>query len=257
MSRKKIERQGAETRIKVDLMGLELKSLAAVIDEWSGTMVRDKRKLLAFRDAMMAGLKMGKKESVEREIVEDEYLVMCDVVQFLEDAGGVGDEVVCQLHISECELHPFHRAVPCPPEEMGSLQIQIDSGTKCEVVARDLVVKRLPISESTVKNAVNPRKSRRYDTSAEQRFLVSLFLDACSHPASDEQLAKQVVLLDTLVATGYPAIAVYYLVQRAHEVPRPISLYPNARRGIEALCNKVAPERQRRFSDLSELPTSE
>lgn len=251
MPRKRVERKAKECQIKERLIGLELKALSMVLDDWCRTKVKDKRKLQAFRDAIMTGLATGRKEEVEHEIVEDEYLVMCDIVDFFRETGNVETKAVHKVHLTGHRVKSFSRAFPCPPKMFKKFRIQISSGRKREVIARKLVAERLSVSETTVKNAVRHMKTRRFNTSPEQRLLVSLFFDASSFPNSKEQSVIQKMLLDALLATEFPPIAIYYLVQTAHDLSEPIAVTCNTAEEVKKLCELVAPKSKMCFSSLT------
>ncbi len=251
MPRKKNEREAKECRIKEYLIGLELKALSVVLGGWSMTGVMDKRKLQAFRDAIMAGLARGKKEEVEREIVEDEYLVMCDVVDSIRETDNVEARVLHKVCLTGRRSRSFSRAFPCPPKMFKEFKFKISSGRKREVIARKLVATRLLASETTIKNVVRHMKPRRYETSPEQRLLASLFFDASSFPSSKELVAIRITLLDALLATEYPPIAIYYLVQTAHELLEPIAMTCNTAEEVKKLCKLVAPKSKLCFGCLA------
>ena len=231
--------------IKDSLIGLELRALSRVLADWSKTGVRKPKKLQAFRKAVMTELTKGKKESIPHEIVEDEFRVMLGCVKWAQRTGKI-DKVESRASGNI----RFWRAFPCSPPGLDKNppikrhKKRIHRGVEPEHIARDLVAERLYVSNDTVDNALSGKKARRFETTAEQRLLISLFLDVSAGSKENrETLGMETLLLDTLLATEYLPIAIYYVVQIAHSLERPIAMGKHDHTKLKELCKRI---RQRR-----------
>jgi len=267
MGRKKKEMEAKEAQIRDALIGLELRALSVVLAEWSTTSIKNRSKVQTFRDAMMEGLgKKGlKKEVLEREIVAGEYQVMLDTVNYLNDQCGGKEhprdvekrlkrtEIICSIKSHSSRPRTFRRPVPCPEHFLGILGQQLNSGRKPEVIAKNLVLERLYISRTTVNDSLKPRKPYRFDTTAEQRLLVSLFFDASPYCKDDRQLDVQTAILDTLLSVKYPPIAIYYAVQAAHRLIQPISVGVSDYASIKKLCEWISADTGVKSSPFNQL----
>lgn len=258
-----------EPPINEYLIGLELKALSVLLDEWSQTGIKDEIKLQALRSAIMTGRGMGGKKKVEYEIVEDEYLVMYATVELFKETRNVETKIVHKVPLPGRRAMSFSRAFPCPPKELNGFRNSILSNRECGVITKELVEERLPACKKTIKKVVRAIKARRagsettvkeeakrmvdrrFETSPEQRLLVSLFFDASSFQNKEEQSDIQKMLLDALLALEYQPIAIYYLVQTAHKLENPITTACNTAEEIKELCEFVAPNSQECFIDLA------
>ena len=247
----------------------EFLGLAHVCDWWATPSRRTrlsrhdwKTKLRAFRRAVIAGY--GKRESYPRELVYSEWMVAQAAVEWAKSSGDrPTGERDCQEWLREVR-------VPMLPNRVEPSRQLPWTDRMCRVVAELIddrrsspgsIAKRL-LAERLLptRDAVKPSKGNRLktlsgliarveedqardearmDPSDAQMMAASVYLDLAIRWGNCERMQCQARLLDALVASAYPPIAVFYLIQSAQRVPSCRSVHTIGPDDIALLCREL------------------
>ena len=258
---------GPQQVVEHELVGLELAVLGQMLQHWAQPRDVDKRKsewllkLPAFRVATDTGTscdtaegrerggRSGSRDLYGRDIVIDEFNEMLRVFRVLRDNPDILESV-------EIGCHEMKRPLPIPISHIPKVRAWLrNKRIKDKNAAATLVGWRLVLSTETVLSHVakGPR-IRKSPAGAsgrlrpEQGLIASLLLDLTSFSASPKDLVPVFAHgLDALLASQYPSIKAYYLVQAMHAIRRfadnPIAVAKPTKGLIRALCRKLTRSR--------------
>ncbi len=231
-------------KVRDDLAAFELEALSLLLHMRAGQPpARNRRekwvdRLPGFRRAVYEGMHSGGREKVPREILKDDYVAVLPAVQWACALIRKGrskwspEECFCQC-FGDLEIE-FCRPFPCPRSYVEEFEEAQESPSD---IAAELVGRRLGLSGEKVRKS--RYRERNLKGTSIQCVLASLFLDLASYPPDEERRATQALVLDTLFCTGYQTIKLYYLVQIAHCLDKPIAFAAPDNNEVRSLCDQT------------------
>jgi hypothetical protein len=186
----------------------------------------------------------GGRESVPTEIVQGDYAAIYPGVRWLrvEAKGGAnkpGPEWLkeARLPLKLSTGLVLRRPMPVPPDAIEEFARDLDGDKTPSQLAEWVVARRHLASEKSVQR--QRLDESRFSPTLPQQFLASVFLDTCSLGLTPSNLRLAERILEVLHKSGYPPIMAYYLVQIAHDLPRPTCCGLCAEADIENACKAL------------------
>lgn len=270
-------------RVDPEYSSHEFLALAHLCDWWAMPSRRDRLskngwsvKLRAFRRAVIAGYR--KRESYPREFVYSEWTVARAAIDWVKSSGDrPTGERDCQEWLREVRVPMFtDRAGPSRQLPWTDRTCRIvtesldDRRSSRDSIAKRLLAERLLPTRDAVKPSKGDRlktiaglitraeqdkarREARMDQRETQRIAASVYLDLAIRWSNGERLQCQARLLDALVASAYPPIAVFYLIQSAQRVPLCRSIRTVAPKEILLLCRELGAKERGSFESALDL----
>ncbi len=242
-----IENDAIESR----LIGRELSAAAKLLSEWSCKSEADpntkfwKSKIKKLRDFVFDGIGGGQKESVPHDLVHEEYQVILEAVRFAKKSAGMKKLRSSTLHHlanvpTEYTIGEMQVVRPLPITKSG-LETIANNLNSISIspsdLANEIVAYRYGMKSNTAHKAKHKKPIRSPD-SLPMSLLASVLLDLLtSRNASESDLADEV--FDTLLASKYFGICLFYQVLLAHATPHPIVDETMSGESIKLLCRYV------------------
>ncbi|MFA5864240.1 MAG: hypothetical protein WC975_06090 [Phycisphaerae bacterium] len=263
---------------KLKLVPFELLALSSLLKGWTNPEMFSKKskdweyKIPIFRNAAYAEQGSGGFERVPHEIVQDELEVVVQTVEILfstitqkGDAATLsGDNITYQVCTKNHAMSSIARPLPIPKRFVGrildhlkrtslkkqgkiSISFQKAEDWKLEDELHTLAIKitagRLGYSPKGIDKMIK-RPRRMKEISFGQKLLQSIFIDLCAKSYEEKFLEEKAWILDGLILSDYPPIALYYLAQIAHGlvIPEGITTGLCGRSEIEKLIQVICPE---------------
>lgn len=194
-------------------------------------------KLIAFRKSLLSPEYDGQdRDYVPQEIVYDDLKLCWDCIVRTRELRKSGSSTSCfTLPVEDDEITmPF----PCPPKLEDSIMASKATPKEDAIIVTE---GRLPVGSDAIEKIYKRSANRlKKGTKLTWRLLAALFLELNFYKDN----ANQAKVLDTLIASGYSPLKLYYLVQISHSIDWQMSLDRWKQDQIDKLCNMVCPDYQ-------------
>lgn len=247
----KPEKQQTIKHVNTNVAWIEILALSRVLEEWAspdGTNAHAeewKKRLPAFRQAVMVGLTKHRRQKWPHEIVLGEYEVALQATDWLRQHPN-SKHVRYNLSVSDgvaaTILRPFHATGFLMHEDYELDRKLYRSECVPSTVASSIVQARLDISKRNVDDAMAPGTKKRYEATFDQQLLASILLDMCL-PDAAPSVRLLTKAFETLRTSGYRLLGLYYLIHRAQNLQDRIGIKLPTKLQIERLCEFVSRSR--------------